>query len=194
MASLSTADFLRAARDGDLTNVQAYHQQGGDLHLENDSAFCYSAAFGHLQVVQFLLENGADIHARCDLALRSSEDFAVVQYLIQHQADVHAKNDEALCTRANKGHFTIVQLLLQNGANLHAMNDEALRMSAYFGHLSVVQLLVENGADLSVGLKAAQDQPLVREWLKRYQRMQAEQKLLSQEITSPSVTLKTKRF
>jgi ankyrin repeat protein len=81
-----------------------------------------AAKNGHLEVVQFLIRNGADIHADNDLAIR------------------HAARNE---------HLDVVRYLIENGANIHAHDDWALRYAAMDGHLDVIQYLMENGADTS---------------------------------------------
>jgi ankyrin repeat protein len=72
-----------------------------------------------------------------------------VQYLIENGADIHADNDYALQWAAGNGHLDVVRYLVENGADIHADNDLALRYTAGNGHLDVVRFLVENEADAS---------------------------------------------
>ena len=84
-------DFLQAALIGNLTIIQTYCQQGGDLQAVQGQALLGSAAHGHFQVVQYLLKNVANIHAQSDQALTLSAKYGhlpVVQCLIQHGADI----------------------------------------------------------------------------------------------------------
>src|SRR3989344_2772907 len=79
----------------------------------------------HLPVVQYLLDQGADIHAENDCALRWSAyngHLPVVQYLLEHGADIHAKNDLALRWSAENGHLPVVQYLLIHGAKIGDMS------------------------------------------------------------------------
>jgi ankyrin repeat protein len=71
----------------------------------------------------------------------------VVRSLVENGADIHADNDFALRYTAVNGHIDIVRFLVENGADIHANNDLALRWAAEYGHLDVVRYLVENGAD-----------------------------------------------
>jgi ankyrin repeat protein len=63
-----------------------------------------------------------------NLLVRASEDghTETVTLLLDAGADVHAKKDLALCLASEKNHTEIVGLLLDAGANVHADNDYAL--------------------------------------------------------------------
>ena len=50
---------------------------------------------------------------------------ATIRWLIDNGADVHADNDHALRGAAECDHVNCVALLLANGANVHAENDHA---------------------------------------------------------------------
>jgi len=49
-----------AARNGHRELVKYLLEQGADLHAENDEALQLAAVNGHLEVVKYLLEQGAD--------------------------------------------------------------------------------------------------------------------------------------
>ena len=52
-----------------------------------------------MEVVKYLVDNGADIHANDDCALRWAAEHGrleVVKYLIDNGADIHARGDRAL--------------------------------------------------------------------------------------------------
>ncbi|MNY42078.1 Ankyrin repeat protein [compost metagenome] len=74
---------------------------------------------GHLEVVKFLLEQGADIHAESNKALRFAAIegcLDVVKYLVEQGADIHAQNEGALQTAAQRGHIEVVKCLVEQGA------------------------------------------------------------------------------
>ena len=116
-----TKQLINASECGDLDNVKQLIENGADIHAENDWALRFSADNGHLNVVKYLVENGANIHTQ---------------------------DDHALCWSAGYGYLDVVKYLVENGANIHAQNDHALCWSAENGHLKVVRLLLENGADI----------------------------------------------
>ena len=51
----------------------------------------------------------------------------LVKYLIEHGANIHARDDYAIRHSARKGYADIVSYLIGKGANIHACNDYALR-------------------------------------------------------------------
>ena len=53
-----------------------------------------------------------------------------VKLLLNDGADVHAGNDYAIRLSAKNGYYQVVKLLLENGANVHAQHDYALGLSA----------------------------------------------------------------
>lgn len=61
-----------AAEAGNSTRVKFLVENGANIHAKNCEALCMSALCGHLETVKFLVEKGADIHAYDDWALRWS--------------------------------------------------------------------------------------------------------------------------
>jgi len=106
---------------------------------------------GKLEIVKYLVENGANIHAKNDQALRNASyygDLEIVKYLVKNGADIHVRNDEALRNACYKGQLEVVKYLVKNGADIHVRNDQALRWASYYGYFEIVKYLVENGADI----------------------------------------------
>jgi ankyrin repeat protein len=64
----------------------------------------WSAHNGHIEIIRFLLDNGANIHADKDQALRWSvyeKHLNVIELLLERGADVHINNDELLRINGN---------------------------------------------------------------------------------------------
>ena len=104
-----------------------------------------SASHGHLHVVKFLVEKGADIHALNDCALQwsaMSNHLHIVKYLVAQGASIHADDDNAARTSAHNGHLEVVKFLVENGANVRAGKDDALRYSVMNGHLEMAKYLM----------------------------------------------------
>jgi len=113
-----------------------------------------AAEKGNLELIKKLVEQGVDVHARDDAALRwaaESGHLDVVKYLVEQGANVHAGDDLALRWAAGNGHLDVVKYLVEQGANVHAGDDAALRWAAGSGHLDVVKYLVEQGANVHAG-------------------------------------------
>lgn len=75
-------------------------------------------------------------------------DFREVTKLLENGADVHADNDLALRKSAKCCNLKMVTLLLEHGANIHASDDRALRWGFKYGHLNMIEGLLQQGADI----------------------------------------------
>jgi ankyrin repeat protein len=97
-----------------------------------------AASFGHLVVVEALLDAGASSlgYALVQSAVGGHTD--VVALLLDRGADVHYEDDNALFCVANGGHEDTVSLLLQRGATVEAYILDA---SLQAGHDAITDLL-----------------------------------------------------
>jgi len=96
------------------------------------------------KVVQRLIEEGADVHADNDYALRWASAYGeieIVRVLLENGANVHAQEECALCWASNHGETEIVKLLLENGADATVNNNEPSYLALERGHTNVVKLL-----------------------------------------------------
>ena len=94
-----------------------------------DTPLIYAAQNGHLDVVQVLLEGGANVER------------------------TNANQWTALHAAAWNGYVDVCRLLLDWGAKVNSLDkwqDTPLHDAARRGRLSVVKLLVERGADVRV--------------------------------------------
>ena len=102
-----------------------------------------------VETIKLLLDNGADVHARDDYALRraSGKGYTeIVKLLLDRGADVDAYDGCALRWASEKRHTEIVKMLLDKGADVR--NNAALRRASDKGHTEIVKLLLDNGADV----------------------------------------------
>ena len=121
-----------------------YHDNHTIPILNHDFTLQWSAVNGHLHVIKFLIEKGADIHASNDYALSLSAEnghLDVVKFLVENGANIHASNDLVLRWCAFHGHLDVVKFLVENGANIHANNDLVLGWCDYHGKLDVYNFL-----------------------------------------------------
>ena len=134
--------------------VEVLASQGADL----DTALCTASAYGHLEVVQVLLDQGVDINAQSGKysnALCMASTFGlveVVQLLLDRGANVNAQDEgfgNALFAASAQGYHVVVQLLLGQGADSNAPFEDygnALYIASERGHVKVVQSLLDGGA------------------------------------------------
>ncbi len=115
-------------------------------NILNDYAFCRASGHGHLDIVQYLVYLGANIHAYNEHALQLAAregHLEIVQYLVSLGANIHANNNAALQSAAKEGHLEVVLYLVSLGADI--LNDNyALRWSSKHGILNVVQYLLSS--------------------------------------------------
>jgi hypothetical protein len=55
--------------------------------------------YGNIHITKFLIQNGANIHARDDYAIRYSVEknkYELFKYLLENDANIHAKDDYIL--------------------------------------------------------------------------------------------------
>lgn len=74
-------------------------------------------------------------------------DLNMVEFLVSKGVDIHANNDYALRCAAQNGWFDVVRYLVSQGANIRADDDCALRYAAYGEKWNIVEYLVSQGAN-----------------------------------------------
>jgi ankyrin repeat protein len=144
--------LLGACVDGDLASIKAVIEgipeatvaAMGLLEVRDKNGFTpliLAAANGHLDVVKYLCDKGAQIE---------------VMGTMGHRTPLHGA--------ALKGHLDIVKLLCARGANVHAvgdMGDTPLIWAAEYGQISVVQYLCEQGAGVEAMTSNGSTTPLM---------------------------------
>ncbi len=116
MTTVSDALAYNAAQ-GNLIAVRRIVE--GNISLSLVNALIGSAARGHLPVVQYLVERGANVRAWRNRPLIESASWghlSVVQYLVDHGADV--RDEKVLRYSAKNGHVPVVQYLLSCGSSM----------------------------------------------------------------------------
>ncbi|EWY89573.1 hypothetical protein FOYG_10393 [Fusarium oxysporum NRRL 32931] len=129
-----------------------------------DPALHVASVFGHLDIVELLIQEGADVNANANAgsisnALCSAIEAGhtdVISLLIKKGADVNARQWPStyitpLEAASKSGCLDIVELLIQQGANVNAKSKytNALCSACESGNLSIVMHLVEKGAEVN---------------------------------------------
>lgn len=157
------AGLIWAAYSGHLICACLLVEAGVNVNAQRyyKSPLTAAAAFGHIQIVQLLLKNNAEVNARSQdygSALRAAASggyLDVVKHLLESNADVNDENDglgTALQAAAFQGHFQVVEVLFGYNADPNIMNalDEcALFFAVNEGYLHIARLLLQNGADVN---------------------------------------------
>ena len=122
------------------------------LTFEYNYAVRWFSLNGHIQVVIYLCEAGADIRSENDYAVRMASLYGhieVVKYLVSLGADIRNFDDWANRNASEYGHLEVVKYLCEQGADFRSGNNSAITWASINGRYEVVKYLCEAGADIS---------------------------------------------
>ena len=122
-----------------------------DTDADNDAAFRAAVKQNNLDMVKYLLEQGAYARAENDYALIHAathlENWDMVKCLLEHGAYVRADNDAAFRAAVKQNNLDMVKYLLEQGAYARAENDYALIHAAtHLENWDMVKCLLEHGS------------------------------------------------
>ncbi|XP_018522092.1 LOW QUALITY PROTEIN: poly [ADP-ribose] polymerase tankyrase-2-like [Lates calcarifer] len=136
-AGEASRELFEACRSGNLERVRklvtAENVNSRDTAGRKSTPLHFAAGFGRKDVVDFLLQNGANVHARDDgglISLHNACSFGhaeVVSLLLHHGADANARdnwNYTPLHEAAIKGKIDVCIVLLQHGAEPTIRNTD----------------------------------------------------------------------
>lgn len=157
--------LMLAAMYGHKSVIAALLDAGADLNLGSDedyeegtTALMYIAssffASNRAEVIQFLVERGADVNAQNDKGqtalMLARENADAVKALIEAGANVNLRDHEGN-TAMMQGTWAIQQLLRHAGASEEGLNDVALVEAAREGNLTKLEGLLQAGANVNYG-------------------------------------------
>ncbi|MDE0684573.1 MAG: ankyrin repeat domain-containing protein, partial [Candidatus Poribacteria bacterium] len=138
-------------------NIAALRGSSIDVNLKDAvgrSPLRIAAEKGDINVVTFLIENGADVNVTdangntsLIFIINKTGNLEITERLLEKGAAVNTQNgngETALMYAAWRGHANIVRLLLQNRADATVKNrrgDTALSLADSQGHLEIVEIL-----------------------------------------------------
>ena len=147
-----------------LKELKKFHQ---DLDLNiadnsNNTPLYYASKNGHLQLINWLLSNGAKVNlknSQGDTALHiaclhAEEDS--VHLLIKRGANINAANDKGetpVLIAAKHGREGLIVILASEKANLDKRDEYGnfpLQLACENGHIGVIKELISNGANFKV--------------------------------------------
>lgn len=151
-----------ACRKDDIALIERLLKAGADVnarrHGTNMTPIWLAAREGHEEVVQYLLDQGAEVDVQDENfgsslhAAAEDGSTSVVRQLLDHSANVNLTGGlhrRPLNAAAYYGHIEVVQLLLQKGADIDPDEEyrygSALGAAARKGHDAIARLLLHNG-------------------------------------------------
>lgn len=156
--------LFSAARKGDFTTVIDLLEKYPDMKNTKEAGgwTLLHAAYNSRELVEYLLENGADIEARSDgqwtplhnQAYKGQKD--AVELLLEHGADIEAKTSfghTPLLSSIRWDRLDVTKFLIEKGANVNAATElgrTPLIISAVEGNLEIARLFLDNDADINI--------------------------------------------
>ncbi len=143
--------LVEMAKEGSVSGVSMMLSKGANIGY----ALVRASDKGHLEVVKYLVEQGADIHAKNDRALIFASQrgrLEVVRYLVEHGANIHTNNDWPLKTAITMGHFGVVKYfmdynyMIKDYANYDDLNEiitSVIRSASRYKREKVVNIMLE---------------------------------------------------
>ena len=157
----------KAAYEGDLEKVkEIIDRDPNQINVQDATDFTplhLASGKGHIEIVEFLLNHGADINAESLLgdtpliiAAWYAKDgkYETIKTLLEHGAKVNNKNKRgrtALHQAAMHSSKEVINLLISYGADFNAKDERQstpLHQAAMLSNTEAVKALVEHGADI----------------------------------------------
>ncbi|XP_014270909.1 ankyrin repeat domain-containing protein 17 isoform X5 [Halyomorpha halys] len=168
--------LMEAASAGHVPVAQILLEHGAGINTHSnefkESALTLACYKGHLDMVRFLLEAGADQEHKTDemhtALMEASMDghVEVARLLLDSGAQVNMPTDSfesPLTLAACGGHVDLALLLIERGANIEEVNDEGytpLMEAAREGHEDMVAVLLVKGANINAQTEETQETAL----------------------------------
>ncbi|XP_011496279.1 PREDICTED: ankyrin repeat and KH domain-containing protein 1-like [Ceratosolen solmsi marchali] len=168
--------LMEAASAGHVSVAKILLEHGAGINTHSnefkESALTLACYKGHLEMVKFLLEAGADREHKTDemhtALMEASMDghVEVARLLLDSGAQVNMPTDSfesPLTLAACGGHVDLAMLLIERGANIEEVNDEGytpLMEAAREGHEEMIALLLSQGANINAQTEETQETAL----------------------------------
>ncbi|XP_048884163.1 ankyrin repeat and KH domain-containing protein 1-like isoform X5 [Brienomyrus brachyistius] len=168
--------LMEAASAGHVEVARVLLEYGAGINTHSnefkESALTLACYKGHLDMVRFLLDAGADQEHKTDemhtALMEACMDghVEVARLLLDSGAQVNMPADSfesPLTLAACGGHVELAALLIERGANLEEVNDEGytpLMEAAREGHEEMVALLLAQGANINAQTEETQETAL----------------------------------
>ena len=176
-AEVKKSPLIVAVENGNLDCVKVLLKYKADIDghgnvvcFERDDYFVHncctplyvSAAYGNVDILSFLVENGADVNASTNsqctplMIATKCNHTDTVAFLIDQGANVNLQDDDdytALHHAVEASNFDALRCLINGGANVNACavsNWTPLMLACEFNNVKVVDCLLQHGAKVSL--------------------------------------------
>ena len=147
--------FLNAATGNiEIVRSMALKVNINSVYQDGNTALYYSALFGKIDVVRFLVESG--INSNNELLVAAQEEyFEIVKCLVRNGYNIETsiKGHTPLFQASLNGHFEIVKFLIAKKANIEAITDQgasSLIAASDAGYFEIVKFLIAKKANIDI--------------------------------------------
>ncbi|XWV26398.1 repeat protein [Tupanvirus soda lake] len=136
--------FITACKYGNLNLVLAFIEIGIKPN-SMPQALISAATNQQKEIILELIKVELDVNLNNSEALRICADQGLadmVDFLVQQGSNVHALNDRALILATNKGHTDTVRVLLYHGSNPNVWKDHCIKVAKEKNYHEILELLV----------------------------------------------------
>jgi ankyrin repeat protein len=120
-----------------------------DKENDHDSKYLYEYARGNnIRAIKLLIEkyNCSDTNGLALIESAENGFYDLTKYLLENGADVHAEHNKALRLSSSKGHISVVKLLIDHDADVTDSDNDAINWAHIGGHSDIVKILRKMGA------------------------------------------------
>ncbi len=172
LAAAAGGSYLPGHGGGYLDVVKLLVERGADVNAQSDDCFDSTGDFkvtalqlaareGHVELVRYLLEKGADPKIEMWISGATYDNAVtlaawkghteIVKLFIEKGEDVNRPTSHgttALMATASEGHLDTARFLVSRGADVNAADEEGnTPLFDAFPHAGMVKFLIEHGAD-----------------------------------------------
>lgn len=119
------------------------------MDILNDQ-FIYAIDEENVEIMKYLIDNGADVRYRNDKGIRSASrvgNVGIVKYLCERGADIHAEQEESLIFSSIHGHIEVFKYLVEKGADITTQSNFVIMCCS---NLEIIKFIVKVGGDIHV--------------------------------------------
>lgn len=159
---LALSIFNYSIMHNDINTIKSLKNAGLDIHISNDRGYLLACKYGHLSLVQYFIDNGAQLHTAHSHNW-GHEDFVVTgdaltlcvkhnhveiaDYLLQNKFDLSSNNNSALIVAVQEVKWDFVYKFIEHGADIH---DFSILYHAVMNEqIDFIHYLIEQHIDIS---------------------------------------------
>jgi len=128
-------------KEGHLDIVKYVHEYGADINVNRNEAMYLASKYGHLDIVKYLNECGLT-HNFSMLIAYWTGHLDIVTYLVEcNDRDVTSHNNILVQIAADNGDLEMIKYLFKHGAYIPPNNTWTARLAEQRGYSDVVKFL-----------------------------------------------------